>query len=230
VDCNEVGFSPKNVDAICRIGSSTKASAGGATRYVGEKGIGFKSVFKVADVVYVSSGHYTFKFDKQTPLGMIAPIWAEFPLARRQGYTSFLLKLCHDCNQLELTNELRTLDPRMLMFLRQLRQINILIDTENPFTQTLSRMPDIVGPKATTVRLRQNNVVMRYIVIKHAVTQLPLEPKRAGICDSEIMLAFPIHQNQEPLLASQQVYAFLPIRDYGFQVRILHPNLQETSC
>jgi hypothetical protein len=38
IDCNEVGFSPKDVDAICRIGQSTKTGAGVSTQYVGEKG------------------------------------------------------------------------------------------------------------------------------------------------------------------------------------------------
>ena len=42
---NEVGFSEKNIRAICDVGKSTK----GAHRsgYIGQKGIGFKSVFRV---------------------------------------------------------------------------------------------------------------------------------------------------------------------------------------
>ncbi|KAM5385312.1 hypothetical protein ACJZ2D_000953 [Fusarium nematophilum] len=50
VDCNEIGFSDSNVRAICKIGESTKAGLGRSARYIGEKGIGFKSVFKVASV------------------------------------------------------------------------------------------------------------------------------------------------------------------------------------
>src|SRR5262245_48631613 len=47
-DCNEVGFSPENVEAICGIGRGHKAGVGNTTRYIDGKGIGFKSVFKVA--------------------------------------------------------------------------------------------------------------------------------------------------------------------------------------
>jgi HSP90 family molecular chaperone len=79
VDCNETGFSERNVEAICRVGYSTKAGADHATRYVGEKGIGFKSVFKVADVVWILSRGYSFKFDKNARLGMIAPVGQTFP-------------------------------------------------------------------------------------------------------------------------------------------------------
>jgi HSP90 family molecular chaperone len=85
IDCNELGFSPQNVEALCRVGQSTKkvasasTSNNNATRYVGEKGIGFKSVFKAADVIWIASGEYEFKFDKRRPLGMIAPIWDAFP-------------------------------------------------------------------------------------------------------------------------------------------------------
>jgi hypothetical protein len=98
VDCNEVGFSPGNVEALCRVGQSTKKGGDNATRYVGEKGIGFKSVFKAATIVWVSSGNYSFKFDKSKPLGMIAPIWDDFPVKVKSGFTSFYLQLSDDYN------------------------------------------------------------------------------------------------------------------------------------
>ena len=42
---NERGFSAENIRALCDIGNSTKK---GANRgYIGNKGIGFKSVFRV---------------------------------------------------------------------------------------------------------------------------------------------------------------------------------------
>jgi hypothetical protein len=108
---------PKDIDAICRIGQSTKAGAGVSTQYVGEKGIGFKSVFKAADVVWVSSREYTFKFDKNAQLGMIAPILDRFLAAIRSGWTSFYMQLSQEYNAQELIAELRALDPRLLIFL-----------------------------------------------------------------------------------------------------------------
>lgn len=42
---NEDGFTPENLRSLCDVGNSTKA--GTSTGYIGHKGIGFKSVFRV---------------------------------------------------------------------------------------------------------------------------------------------------------------------------------------
>lgn len=42
---NEVGFTSANLRALCDVGNSTKT--GSSTGYIGHKGIGFKSVFRV---------------------------------------------------------------------------------------------------------------------------------------------------------------------------------------
>lgn len=42
---NEQGFTSDNLRALCDVGNSTKA--GNNTGYIGNKGIGFKSVFRV---------------------------------------------------------------------------------------------------------------------------------------------------------------------------------------
>jgi hypothetical protein len=42
---NERGFSAENIRALCDIGNSTKK--GSNMGYIGNKGIGFKSVFRV---------------------------------------------------------------------------------------------------------------------------------------------------------------------------------------
>jgi hypothetical protein len=47
---NERGFSAENIRALCDIGNSTKKEANRG--YIGNKGIGFKSVFRVGLVEY----------------------------------------------------------------------------------------------------------------------------------------------------------------------------------
>jgi HSP90 family molecular chaperone len=59
IDSNEIGFTYADVVALCSIGNSTKKGSGHAKNATGEKGIGFKSVFRVAEKVYVSSRAYT---------------------------------------------------------------------------------------------------------------------------------------------------------------------------
>ncbi len=73
---NEVGFSEENIRAICDVGRSTK----GAHRsgYIGQKGIGFKSVFRVTDTPEVHSNGFHIKFDKGSdPIGFILPHWLD---------------------------------------------------------------------------------------------------------------------------------------------------------
>lgn len=222
IDCNEKGFSERNVEAICSIGFSTKAGGSQATRYVGEKGIGFKSVFKVADVVWISSRSYSFKFDKRTPLGMIAPLWAEFPQPVVPGCTSMFMQLSPDYNELELLDELRSFDPRMMMFLRKLLRINITIHGNDGsiWTTGLARREGVFRTQLRQrgIELMHDSNKLRYVVSSHIVTGLPAEPKREGHLTSELLLAFPWDDGELP---PQKVYAFLPIRDFGFRVSSL---------
>jgi len=220
IDCNEIGFSRRNTEAICKIGKSTKAGLDKSTRYIGEKGIGFKSVFKIADVVWIQSGHYSFKFDKYAKLGMIAPIWTPFPCQPKAGYTSMYLQLAEDCDTSELVNDVKSLDPKLLIFLLKLQEINITVqETPFPIWKTTLRCQDVEAIEGEElVSLLQDGDSQSYKIIRQPISGLPPEPKRPDCHESEILLAFPLGESSEPLPASQNVYAFLPIRDYGFKV------------
>ncbi len=60
---NEVGFTPFNVFAITGIAVAAK-NIDSTKNQIGEKGIGFKSVFGVADTVLIQSGWFSFKLHK----------------------------------------------------------------------------------------------------------------------------------------------------------------------
>lgn len=225
VDCNEVGFSPRNVEALCRVGQSTKKGGDNATRYVGEKGIGFKSVFKAADVVWICSSDYSFKFDKTKPLGMIAPIWDDFPAPVKPGFTSFYLQLSESYNRRGLLDELRSLDSRLLIFLRRLRSITVSIS--EPLRKTWKSSFSRAEIGKDLIRLVENNKACDYIVTRHQVANMPQESKRQGVSSSEIILSFPITEEKQPKRESQQAYAFLPIRHYGFEASLIPCELLE---
>ncbi|KAJ6590013.1 hypothetical protein DFH09DRAFT_1074494 [Mycena vulgaris] len=125
VTCNENGFKEDQVRAICKIGASTKKHQ---TGYIGEKGIGFKSVFKVADKVFISSDPYKFSFDKHAELGMITPSWEEDCPGRR-NWTQFTLQLSDTIDKKELESYLSDIDPTLLLFLRKLRSLHIDLGT-----------------------------------------------------------------------------------------------------
>ena len=63
---NEQGFSKSNVRAITAIGESTKKRLANENS-IGEKGVGFKSVFSVASKVEVHSGEFDFSLTKDKP-------------------------------------------------------------------------------------------------------------------------------------------------------------------
>ncbi|KAF4633887.1 hypothetical protein G7Y89_g4233 [Cudoniella acicularis] len=236
VDYNEVGFRRNDVEALCRVGRSTKSKSGDQ---IGEKGIGFKSVFKIADLVWISSFKYSFKFDKTQKLGMITPQWAEFPGESRPGFTSIMLQISKDYNREELLQEMKSMDPKCLMFLRKLREISMARVSEDnaSWTTTLGRTDEEAGDGSRRItRLNHNDQTQNYLVSQHTVKTLPPEPKRPGRTESAIMLAFPIASTQEALIEPQQVYSFLPVRDYGFnrlrtsiREKLLHSPVLESE-
>ncbi|KAK3323250.1 hypothetical protein B0T19DRAFT_462713 [Cercophora scortea] len=225
VDCNEVGFSPSNVDALCSLGLSSKAGAG-ASQFTGEKGIGFKSVFKVANQVWVTSQHYEFKFDgrPEARLGMVAPILEDFPAAKRKGWTSFLLELKPE-REGDVVKDLRQgpddgvdakpdsesselavyhMKPQLLLFLRGLRQIVITIqcrsDAGNTIFRTKTwRREDDAGFARPVMEARYLRVdgakLAGYLIRRHWARGLPADEKRNGVRESEVILAFPLDED-----------------------------------
>ena len=219
--------------AICNIGQSTKTGVGGCTRYIGEKGIGFKSVFKVADVVSIASRNFTFQFDRSKPLGLVAPTWIDqFPHTNRlKGFTCIFLQLSPDCDEGRIIQELKNLDPRMLIFLRQLREINITVTEKShkPWSRKLQRC-DKVEDGMRIITLLGDGKAWRYLVTKHLVTGLPEEKKRPQCSESEILLGFPLADFQkESPKEIQSVYAFLPVRCYGLPFLLQADFLLTTS-
>lgn len=221
IDNNEVGFTNANVEAICSIGNSTKRGKNHSHGCTGEKGIGFKSVFRVADEVWVSSSKYTFKFDKREELGIISPIWADFPEKTDPRYTSIYLKLSKDCNTEELVEYLRDFDPSVLLFLRTIRHIDLeIISPEGEsWTKSLRRIDRDESEDGHSIReLHIGQEKLEYIIRRHRVEEVSNEARQPGYSHSELILAFPVtNSHTMPQPGPRNVHAFLPISDYGFK-------------
>jgi hypothetical protein len=221
IDCNEVGFNQANVEALCGINRSTKSGKTCHGEQIGEKGIGFKSVFKAADVVWISSGDYTFKFDKsKSPLGMVIPIWSDFPEPTRPEDTSMYLQLSKHYNEETLVHELLTFDTNLLIFLRRIEEINLrVVRRENPEWKRRIWKTENCGVEDRVVNLHDEGSIFRYLIRAHVIKDLPMEQKRPNWPETSILLAFPTATaSEKPQFIPQNVYAFLPVRDYGFKV------------
>jgi len=226
IDCNEVGFDEANVEALCRIGASTKKRRERSEGYIGEKGIGFKSVFKVADTVHISSKGYAFKFDRHSMLGMIVPTIEAFPPAHLNiGQTQTLLEIKSAADFKHIRTELEKLEPQILIFLRRIRKL--IIDTPDTgerrvSIRRLTQDADFDGKETAVLRgltLENNRSTrQRYIIVRYKTTSLENDERRKNITATEIVLAFPVNDRMRPVIRAQKTYAYLPIDDYGFNV------------
>lgn len=189
--------------------------------------IGFKSVFKVANVVHVASGDFRFKFDRDERLGMIAPIWDE-DLPVQPGWTDFHLELTSLGQTsmppgMALSFKLDEVKASLLLFLQRLRSIELdfaLSDPDRQRTITLFRYD--IRPGIVQLTHCENDCPLRddfYLMVSHRTDMSAIqESKRPGFDSSEIVLAFPVAEDLQPVFSPQDVHVFLPLRPFGFNV------------
>jgi len=126
---NELGFKEENVKAICQAAVSTKKKKYG---YIGEKGIGFKSVFRVTTSPYIFSNGFHFvlpEHDEETGLRYLVPRWVETePKGINRKETTILLPIDKKKGDLEtVINSLKDISPETILFLSKINQLDITI-------------------------------------------------------------------------------------------------------
>ncbi|GLA44212.1 hypothetical protein AnigIFM63309_002797 [Aspergillus niger] len=233
-DCNELGFTPGQVEAICNLGYSTKKDKVEAT---GEKGVGFKSVFSVAASVWIASGPYTFKFDASHQMGMLIPIWEDPPDATRYANTSMYARFAPRADERIVFHDLDVVGAKILTFLRKLRELNLHIELQSGdrICYNVARQdttsPDGLCMTQLTFTGEMFPIAQRktYVVCRYEVKGMPHEKKRPGRQTTELRIAFPVDDFGQPVLESQDVYAVLPVRSYGFTFLLQGDFLLSTS-
>ncbi|KAK3985427.1 hypothetical protein QBC44DRAFT_384907 [Cladorrhinum sp. PSN332] len=246
VECNEDGFTEENLTAICSIGKSSKA--GGVQGYIGEKGIGFKSVFKVGWKVHIQSGAFSFSFTHRpgdSGMGMISPEWvpAKGGQSELNGTTRITITLLEEtmAHPESIIRELQRLKPAMLLFLKKLVRVKVhLFDEAENETETYSmtRAKGATLHRAIleTVQTDGDGNLLERMRLNYHVT----EGLATGIAKSEnrtfsgqeddaqleaaskaeIVLAFPLDGDSTPVIEPQDIFAFLPVRHVGFNFLI----------
>lgn len=219
--CNERGFTEKNVIALSSIGESTKDATNPG--YIGQKGIGFKSVFKISPKPQVHSRGYHFGYDvsaQDAGLGYIIPSpvskpqWWE-PNSHLAG-THIVLPL--DCPGAASVAMCRSyvsdIHQSLLLFLHRLRFICFEDSTSESCTRAIRRedLPDGV------VRVHEeksgSDVKTHDWFVRRQMLQSP-SALREGVSLTEVAVAIPLDNDIEPP-PQCDVFAFLPLRSYGF--------------
>jgi hypothetical protein len=237
VDSNEDGFTAANVEAICKVGGSTKTRTDAAQYYIGEKGIGFKSVFMVASKVFIQSGPFSFFFEHEEGddgMGMIAPQYQEPDEMLPGSLTRMTLSLIKGIDQSALHQQFRDLPDTLLLFLHKLGSISIEksgFEASIPESTLYTCRHDEKAGRTTLDRTHyvasgEPQTSCRYYIIQRkTLHDLPSDAKR-DYNTAEVVLAFPVDEDSEPVIENQQVFAYLPIRDFGFSVGVLEAVLQ----
>lgn len=145
---NETGFTPFNVFAVTGIAEASKNISDGNTQ-IGEKGIGFKSVFGVAHRVWIQSGKFSFELDSKdfcVPIPVYGSRYEEVhgtkltlfmePSKVREAYKEI-------CNKYHQSNAVFQNNP--ILFLNKLTRICFYNNTNDSLTFSVTREKDIEG-------------------------------------------------------------------------------------
>ena len=212
---NEIGFSSDNVDAICAVGQTTKKKEQG---YIGEKGIGFKSVFRVTENPHIFSNGYHFclpEFDVETGLGYIVPQWVKtLPEGLDPSVTHIILPLTkQDFGYKEIEEMLRDIEPEIILFLSKLQEIKIKTDTGDDFTilKDDSAMPEVqilAEGKKEGLNFSNSDAFLVCSERFDKPTDIHHE-KREGIRDRKVTIGFPLSERST---AVGKLFAYLPVQ------------------
>jgi hypothetical protein len=206
---NEVGFAEENITAICRVGDSTKSK--NKAENIGEKGIGFKSVFSVSNAPEIHSNGYHFRFDRTKEsnlLGYVVPHWCEPPTDVRPDGTTIILPATPGVEFDSTT--LADLDARVLLFLNKLRQLTLEFGGVRSVYRRIDRKgASLLRTESTSDDGKAESEELRYVRVSKSISVEPhhADIKRPNITATAVVLAFPIDKAGEAL-PEQSSYVF----------------------
>ena len=207
VQSNQDVFEERHVRALCSAGKRTK------TAQIGEKGIGFKSVFKVAWKVQIQSGPFCFSLqhrEGQNGLGMISPINEAHESLPNPAWTLFTLFLINPEHYLDLGDKVLDSPFSMTAFLRKIKEVSVWHRDARSIFSTVSTKDGFY------VELKQGPEMSRrveFVLFTQQVAGLPPRESRPLVHSTEMALAFPLSSKSPP--AVPFVHAYLPLAGVG---------------
>jgi hypothetical protein len=214
---NEIGFEEKHVKAICQVGESSKKNQPG---YIGEKGIGFKSVFRITNCPHIFSNGFQFalpKMDQESQLGYIVPEWVSFfPSQLSKDQTNIVFPLDNpEFSPEKIKKYLSDISPETIIFLSKIKLLKISI-SDTSSSDLLIENDDQNYPivRIKYFRSKDKNVENAHdeelFWITNMTFQKPIEinnEKRKNIERFNFTIALPLNRENHP----GKLFAFLPV-------------------
>ncbi|KAH9328703.1 hypothetical protein KI387_000811 [Taxus chinensis] len=143
---NEKGFTFKNIESLCSVGKSTRKGKrqGG---YIGEKGIGFKSVFLVTSQPYIFSNGYQIRFNEippaDTKLGYTVPEWVDdkpdvkdllnvyYGHSEGKLPTTVIILPLREEKVEAVKQQLANIHPEVILFMSKIKRLSFREDNQN---------------------------------------------------------------------------------------------------
>lgn len=200
---DETGFEKEHVESLCDIGNSTKQ--GNREGYIGEKGIGFKSVFLISDHPHVISNGYSFHFRRDNcdaGLGYIVPHWNEdIPTVAENSPTAILLPL-RSASGVDVAKQLADIEPECILFLRRLRSIELAAAKTG-----LNRTVRCSGTDGFFDLDADGTRASYFVHRKEHSCEHIQDERRQGVSSTSVTVALPL---TTPEATDGRVFAFLP--------------------
>lgn len=199
---NECGFTKDNVRAITAIGESTKKLLlNGEDRAIGEKGIGFKSVFGVAEEVEIHSNGFDFKLSDKMPT--VPDKCEEIP----DTIGTIMKYKLKDKSVMKVFSEDRII--HTCLCLRNIKVItinNVRITIEDIGTKRIINIYDA----GTIESLKKTHELERYVYKFDITDQTAIEERSS---------------NQKTVSGHQYLVCYIPPREYKTEKNTLYSGL-----
>lgn len=214
-------FKFNNVFAICSVNAEDKSDD---IDKIGFKGIGFKSVFKDNDWVFINSGEYSFRFDQskysvEKPWQLM-PIWTpvdddlENSIRKNERFLSenVSIALRPKDNDIKLLSKYsKTLelfnDDKILLFLKKVRQVHVSLQNKEKIHCRKNNA--IWGIREYTIGV--NNEIKNWLneQIRNNNQEVPI--KYQDIDKFKISYAYRVDNDKVIPLADSTLFNYLPL-------------------
>lgn len=209
---NEIGFNSNNIESICKFSSSSK-KGNKELGFIGEKGLGFKSVFAVSSnpAIYSNNYHFSFLEGEYT-----IPYWIEeddfknYPSEfLKKDSTNIYLKFKDNfLYKDDIKNKISEIEPIIILFLKKLSNIEIYRKNKQLIDVSKKSIHSPIE-KFKVNQLKYDKFEDIYYLTNKIITKPKNidEPKREKVFSREIVIAFPSFDNKEK---EDRVFSFLP--------------------